>query len=168
MTVALLQEPGWAEPLTQHNSNARHLPLVYGRKTIFCMGGLQFIVVESSKRPKGDGSETGATGGGGGWGVPRAGEHFQQVQSCRVTTAIRTHTIVWKFFITSWHNNSLVTEHVQMKSRDPNSPSGLYETHYFRKGFIWHSEKKKLLCSFQKLHDGEHYNGHVTAENMMN
>ena len=68
MTVALLQEPGWAEPLTQHNSNARHLPLVYGRKTIFCMGGLQFIVVESSKRPKGDGSETGATGGGGGGG----------------------------------------------------------------------------------------------------
>jgi len=74
MTVTLLQEPGWAEPLTQHNSNACHLPLVYGRKTIFCMGGLQFIVVESSDR-----KEMVVKRGGRGWeGVPRAGEHFQK------------------------------------------------------------------------------------------
>jgi hypothetical protein len=74
------------------------------------MGGLRFIVVESSKRPKRDGSE-------GGEGA-ESRRTLSEVQSCRVTTVTHIHTNVCKFFITSWHNNSLVTEHVQMQSRD--------------------------------------------------
>ena len=84
------------------------------------MGGLQFIVVESSKRPKGDGSETGWWGG-----VLRAGEHFQKYSRVvlpppHMHTAQRASFSLHPVTVTVWSPNTC----------------RLHELHYFRKGFI--------------------------------